>query len=145
MIQKGFCSGSLEGIDPKTGKHYMILSVSGKIEEAKLIYKLVQKNLSEDCILASLELEHSYWAGRDDPRFVEGKNEDGTTYEGDSTNCAIPRMYQYLLNQGWIVNAMSLKWYGDTPNPFPRKEYNPKGTFMHPCPSCEANIKSIMG
>jgi len=54
-------------------------------------------------------------------------------------------MYQYLLKKGWKANAMSLKWHGEGPNPFPSKEHNPAFPLMRPCPSCEANIASITG
>ncbi|MFL6232123.1 MAG: hypothetical protein ACJ76N_03235 [Thermoanaerobaculia bacterium] len=140
----GFSMGVLHCQDPKTGEEHFIYSTSGSVAEAEERCRLMAPHLPANYVIANPVLHPSYWSGRQDPRFIPGRNPDGSLYAGDSTACAEPRILQCARDRGWTVRGMTIAWNGSSPNPLPDLKNNPDGQYMRRCPSCEANANSLM-
>lgn len=143
-FESGEVVGTLDCADPATGQEFVIVAVSGIPAEVEQIYETIRPRLPQSYVYASPFVDPNYWAGRSDPRFRPGRNEDGSTYGGDSLSCVEPRMYQYAKRMGWRVRGMTLAWRGTGGNPFPYEPQNATADRMRPCPSCEANMQAIL-
>jgi len=144
LDEDGFAIGVLHCQDPKTREEYFIYSTSGSVAEAEERCRLAAPHLPANYVIANPVLHPSYWSGRQDPRFIPGRNPDGSIYAGDSTTCAEPRILQCARDRGWTVRGMTIAWNGSSPNPLPDPNNNPDGQCMRRCPSCEANANSLM-
>jgi hypothetical protein len=138
-FQAGEVVGTLDCIDPATNIVYVIIAVSGRPGEVEPIYAAIKDSLPGNYIQASPHIDPKFWAGRFDPRFRQGYNEDGSMYPGDSLDCVEPRLFQCARQKRLKVRGMTLGWQGEGENPLPQSPGKPGDPYMKPCPSCEAN------
>jgi len=138
-FQAGEVVGTLNCVDPATNLAYVIIAVSGKPGEVESIYTMLKDGLPDNYIQAAPHIDPEFWAGRLDPRFRQGYNEDGSMYPGDSLDCVEPRLFQCARLKGLKARGMTLGWQGEGENPFPQNPGKLDDPYMKPCPSCAAN------